>query len=358
MLERAWQVWIRGLAAVVAVGTLATSVVAAQSWATETVDGTGGSGFDSSLSFNPTTGFPAVAYSGKSGTKPTLKFAQWNGANWAIETVYSGKNGDLGSITLVFAGTGDPAVSFGDSGGVKLARRMGSTWTTETVDSKGGVPSMAYQGGQPWIAYNTTNALKLAHKVGSSWNIETVDGSGTSYLSLAFAPDSSPSIAYRSGTGTSTLKLARKSGSAWTIQSVATGTYYGIFASLAYDPITGYPTIAHSNGSDVRFHRFDGSGWVLESAATGVCSFSSLAYDAAGVAAISYAFFANNGYRQLRIARRTACSGACWEDELIEDVTPLVIQLRPSLAFGPTGAAAISYGVYSPQNLKFAAQAP
>jgi hypothetical protein len=180
-----------------------------------------------------------------------------------------------------------------------------------------------------------------------------------SYLSLAFAPDGGPSVAYRSGTGTSTLKFAHKSGSAWTVQSVATGTYYGVFTSLAYDPLSGNPTIAHSNGTELRFHRWDGSQWVLETAATGTCSHSWLAYDAAGVAAISYDLAPGpNGYKQLHLARRTGCSGACWEDQQIEDVSPLVAQWRTSLAFAPTGAAAISYGVYSPQMLKFATQVP
>ena len=73
------------------------------------------------------------------------------------------------------------------------------------------------------------------------------------YLSLAFAPDGGPSIAYRFGVGTSTLKFAHKTGSGWAIQSIGTGQSYGVFASLAYDPLSGNPTIAHSNGSEVRF---------------------------------------------------------------------------------------------------------
>ncbi len=138
-----------------------------------------------------------------------------------------------------------------------------------------------------------------------------------------------------------TLEFAHKTGSTWTIQTVETGVAgYGVFASLAYDPLTGYPTISHSNGSPtgLRFVRFDGSQWVVEIVATGQATYSFLAYDAAGVAAISYDFASGpNGFNQLWIARRTGCSGSCWDTQLIQDFAPSNLLWRTSLAFGPTG---------------------
>ena len=179
------------LSAVAALLVSASWAVAVPGWSTETVDGTADSGFYNSLAFHPVTGLPAIAYSGKSGNKPTLKFAQWNGASWELQVAFTGKPGELGGISLGFDGSGNPAVSFVEiTGGVKLARKTGSSWATETIDSKGaGLSSLVVHGGQPWIAYTTNNALKLAHKVGSAWTTETVDGSGMSYVSLAFAPD-------------------------------------------------------------------------------------------------------------------------------------------------------------------------
>ena len=337
------------LSAVAALLVSASWAVAVPGWSTETVDGTADSGFYNSLAFHPVTGLPAIAHSGKSGNKPTLKFAQWNGASWELQVAFTGKPGELGGISLGFDGSGNPAVSFVEiTGGVKLARKTGSSWATETIDSKGaGLSSLVVHGGQPWIAYTTNNALKLAHKVGSAWTTETVDGSGMSYVSLAFAPDGNPSVAYRNGTTTATLRFAHKSGSTWTIQNVETGFYYGIFSSLAYDPLTGYPTIAHGIGTGgIRFARWDGSQWLGETAATCYsCTEESHAYDAGGVAAIAYvAGVDGTGHKQLRIARRTGCSGACWTDELVVDAAPQQVQWRTSLAFGPTGAAAISYG--------------
>ena len=96
-------------------------------------------------------------------------------------------------------------------------------------------------------------------------------------------------------------------------------------------------------------------------AATGICSRSSLAYDASGQAAISYDLAppGPSNFKQIHLARRNGCAGSCWQDELVDDVTPLVTnELPTSLAFSPTGSAAISYGVYPPQVLKFAMQIP
>jgi len=251
-------------------------------------------------------------------------------------------------------------------GGLKVALRTGSTWSVQTVDSQSGgtVSSLVYANGSFWVAYYTSSALKLGHLVGSSWATEVVDGSGMLYPSLAFAPDGNPSIAYRYTTPNS-LRFAHKIGSSWTVQTVETGISggivgYGVFASLAYDPLTGYPTVAHANGPDIRFARWDGSQWVVEMAASGYsCTYESLAYDSAGIAAVSYAVALDgSGTKEVHLARRTGCGGSCWVDELVENTAPRLAQWRTSLAFAPTGLSSVSYGVTNPQNLKFAQELP
>lgn len=88
-------------------------------------------------------------------------------------------------------------------------------------------------------------------------------------------------------------------------------------------------------------------------------TYSSLAYDAAGIAAISYGVSTMpSGTNQLWIARRTGCSGACWVTQLIEDFAPSTLAWRTSLAFAPTGAASISFGNYSTRDLMSATQVP
>lgn len=345
-----------------AVAILTTTVALAQSWSTQTVDGSGKAGYQNVLAFNPITGFPAIAYAATVlKNQDQVRYAEWNGATWVVKTVAVGDTVGAG-ISLAFDPAGNPGVVFGYKA-LKFARRSGSTWTTQTVDNQmvTSNSSLAYKNGEPWIAYCTNpRALRVARKVGSSWSIETVDPAGATYPSIAFASDGNPSIAYRFGTSTATLRFAHKSGSAWSIQNVETGPYYGIFASLAHDPLTGYPAIAHGISDVIRFVRWDGSQWVGEVAATGYSVGSeSLAYDPAGVATLSYELAPDgNGSRQLRFARRSGCSGTCWDDQLVVDATPLQVEARTSLAFAPTGLASIAYGVTYPEKVKFAQQVP
>ena len=90
-----------------------------------------------------------------------------------------------------------------------------------------------------------------------------------------------------------------------------------------------------------------------------MASYSSMAYDPAGIAAISYGVSTiPSGTNQLWIARRTGCSNTCWVTQLIEDFAPVTLAWRTSLAFSPTGAASISFGNYTNRDLMFATQVP
>lgn len=368
--------WLRGfgLVGTAAVLTLASmSTVAAATptpgWSTETVDSVGNVGYQSSIAFSPLTGFPAIGYSDT--TNDDLKLATWNGVSWGIQIVDAAP-GSSGGISLAFDSAGNPALVYGNPQ-LKFARWTGASWAIQTIESNANntpYSELVFKDGQPSIAYGYStkikgkvyNQLKLARLVGSSWVSEIVaDGVNAGYKSLAYAPDGNPSIAYKVG---DTLTFAHKTGSTWAIQSVETGTYFGVFISLAYDPLTGYPTISHGNGSltNLRFLRWNGSQWNLEIVATGQTTYSSLAYDAAGIAAISYGVSTISCCtNQLWIARRTGCSGTCWVNQLIEDFAPSGIMHRTSLAFAPTGAAAISFGwvsAYPDRDLKFATQVP
>jgi hypothetical protein len=338
-------------------------------WSTETVDSVGNVGYQSSIAFSPLTGFPAIGYSDT--TNDDLKLATWNGVSWGIQIVDAAP-GSSGGISLAFDSAGNPALVYGNPQ-LKFARWTGASWAIQTIESNANntpYSELVFKDGQPSIAYGYStkikgkvyNQLKLARLVGSSWVSEIVaDGVNAGYKSLAYAPDGNPSIAYKVG---DTLTFAHKTGSTWAIQSVETGTYFGVFISLAYDPLTGYPTISHGNGSltNLRFLRWNGSQWNLEIVATGQTTYSSLAYDAAGIAAISYGVSTISCCtNQLWIARRTGCSGTCWVNQLIEDFAPSGIMHRTSLAFAPTGAAAISFGwvsAYPDRDLKFATQVP
>jgi hypothetical protein len=354
----------QGLSIVIVLVAGGPTAAAAPGWSLETVDTVGQVGFSDSLAYSPTTGFPSIAYSDE--TNDDVKLATWNGASWSIQTVDAGKYVD-GNISLAFDPAGNPSLSYGVAlGQLKFARWTGSAWSIAVVDRDSPTStSLVYSGGQPSIAYTAKSSVRLARYNGSAWSVETVEGKGNdsfSYASLAYAPDGGPSIAYKKNGSVDSLKFAHKAGASWSIQVIESGTYFGIFASLAYDPLTGYPAIVHSNGrlTNLRFLRFDGSRWNLEIVATGQASYSSLAYDAAGLAAISYQFAPGAGpYEELHLARRTGCSGTCWQDELIEDATPVQLGWRPSLAFAPTSYPGVAYSYGAGVNdLRFAQQTP
>lgn len=355
-----WLPSIIGVVGILVVGRLVAQP--APGWSTETVDSAGSDGAFHSVAVSPITGFPTIAYSGTSGRKTAVKLATWNGASWAIQVVESGVSSE--AISLAFDSAGNPAISYGN-GQLRFARWTGSSWSIQAVDSSSGiVSSLAFHNGQASIAYgysvkkgnNTTNQLRLATLAGSTWTVEAaVDGVAVLYPSLAFAPDGHPSIAYAAG---GQLRLAQKTGSTWSSQSIEAG---GTYANVAYDPLTGYATIAHMSGSSgvVRFDRWDGSQWVLEVVDANQATQPSLAYDSGGVAAISYQVAPGpNGHTQLWFARRTGCSGSCWTTQLIQDFSPVQLYRATSLAFAPTGAAAISFGDYTNGDLKFAQQTP
>jgi hypothetical protein len=334
-------------------GIAAAVATPSAGWSTSTVDATGG--FMSSLSFAP-NGYPAIGYS---GSNDEVRFAAWDGATWSTQIVTRERSSGNG-ISLAYDSSGNPSLSY-SPGGLKFARWNGSSWSIQTIENGSwvdSVTSLVYQGGQPSIAYIGKAGLKLAVASGSTWTTAIVDRTGSSYPSLAYAPDGNPSIAYRGASGSlDALKFAHKSSSGWTIQVVDTGaTGTGVFASLAYDPLSRNPTIAYtdSSGGHVKFAFFDGSAWNLEVVASNA-HYAWLSYDSAGTASIAYT---TSGDLQLQFAQRSGCFATCWQTQVVEDESPNRAQWRPTLAFSPTNAASISFGINVNQGLKFAQQVP
>jgi hypothetical protein len=290
--------------------------------------------YNPALAYAPLSGNPAIAFS----ISGYAKLARWSGVAWAIETIGSGGTG----IDLAFDPVDrNPSVSWGSTKLV-FAHWTGAAWKLETIETKSAtndVTSLAYApDGSPAIAYRSTagkGSTRFAKKNGSSWVIQVVESVyGGGYYSLAFDPAGRPAIAYafdadRNGSY-DTLKLARWSGTAWKTEVVETGVVgYGVFASLAFDA-SGNPVIAHGNGT-IRYVQWDGSSWVVETVASGNCS--SLAFDSAGPI-VSYVF----GYKEVRFAWRVG--PAAWTTELVEAVASNWIT---HLVLDPQGFPSFTY---------------
>lgn len=308
------------------------SMTDAHHWELSTVPAIGA--YNPALAYDPLSGNPAIAFSASG----YAKLARWNGASWAITSIGSGGTG----IDLAFDPVDrNPSVSWGATKLV-FAHWTGTAWKLETIETKSAtndVTSLAYApDGSPAIAYRSTagkGSTRFAKKNGSSWVIQVVESIyGGGYYSLAFDPAGRPAIAYafdadRNGSY-DTLKLARWNGTVWKTEVVETGVVgYGVFASLAFDA-SGNPVMAHGNGT-IRYVQWDGSSWVVETAASGNCE--SLAFDSAGPI-FSYVW----GYKEVRFARRVG-PGA-WTTELVEAVASNWIT---HLVLDPQGLPSFTY---------------
>ena len=110
----------------------------------------------------------------------TLKYAQWTGTSWNIETVDSG--GDVGlSPSLALDSSGNPHISYTDytNKNLKYARWSGSAWSIEVVDAMGdtvGLTSIALDSeDRPHISYYDATNKNLKYATTSDEYFSTVN---------------------------------------------------------------------------------------------------------------------------------------------------------------------------------------
>ena len=183
------------------------------SWDFEVVEAGGGHRY-SSLAYDP-YGNPVIAYGGK--------IAYWNGASWYIEMV---QDGDVFDTSLSYDPvTGCPTLAYRLYGSTQpavlhFARYDGTTWNIEIVDS-GRLCSHACDSyGNVFISYydlsGETNFLKVARQdaITGQWDIEVVVASIANFerIPLALDPAEKPSISYGAtlANGDHELQFARK----------------------------------------------------------------------------------------------------------------------------------------------------
>jgi len=267
---------------------------------TEMVD-PGASPYHISHAYSPVTGFPGIGYY----TDGLVKFAEWNGSSWVIETVATAAGNGM---DVAYAPDGSPSMCFG-WGTISFAERIGSSWSVEVVENKcwNDHSSLAYDhDGNPSITYSRSGprdrGLKFARRIGSTWYCELFDEEDRAeYKSLAFDLQGNPAIAYSGdedgNNSISTLKLARWNGAGWNIEIVADGvTGYGLFANLAFDSTTGWPAIVHlpwpsiNEDQEVTLVRWDGVAWQSEIVFSGGVLFPQLGlvFDPYGTPYVSY----------------------------------------------------------------------
>ncbi len=180
-------------------------------WTIQTVARNAGARYFS-MAYNPTTDRPAIAFSDDvnpaDGYLDTLKFAEWNGSQWAIQTIETGVVGYGVFTSLAWDPvSGDWAVihKVSTSGGqIRFLRRSGTTWQpAETVAlGAGDSCSLTFRAdGTAFVAYSGGGDLHLATQPpGGGWSSEIAEYDVDGYWSVPVAIDPAnglPSISYR-----------------------------------------------------------------------------------------------------------------------------------------------------------------
>jgi len=330
-------------------------------WTSEVVnDSAATSGYDPSLALDA-SGAPAVSYTFGERNRE-LRFAQWHGTDWAVETIATG--GDVGiSSSLTFDAAGQPLVSYVDlstrPATLAVARFDGVAWVTEVVDPDLGFGSYSTAiavdpAGNPAIAYSA-ESVKLARWDGSSWVTEDVHTKFNLYmvagLAIAFDPAGRPAVSYHQPVldwDDGITWLGRFNGSSWDVELLAYAQWrFGNDTSLAFDA-DGHPAVAMSGP---RLARFDGATWTISVVDPAVDARTvSLAFNQDGEPLLAYdsgPLGPTGSTLEQRFAR---ANGATWDIEVVEEGE------MGSLALSPAGDVFIAFHSHCSEELRVATE--
>ena len=270
---------------------------------------------------------------------------------WWTKTVDTHFAGWYASIALDIMD--NPCISYLDitDSALRLARRVGSTWLTETVDVAGWYTSLALDAqGNPCISYYGTQnqSLNYASKANGVWTLEQVTPAGEGYYtSLVLDSQGNPRISYYDYTN-GDLRFASKNNGVWTLETIDSAGDVGQYTSLALDT-QGNPHIAYRDvtNADLKYATTIGGLWFLELVdRDNIGNTDAIALDAQGNPCISY-YEASNG--DLRFASK---NNHVWTLETVDATDD--VGIYNSLALDAAGNPGISYRDVTNGHLKYA----
>jgi hypothetical protein len=223
---------------------------------------------------------PRIAYRAPYEDGSALWYARWDGSQWRKEVVDHETEWGCGYGTCLKLDSMDrPRIAYAASIGgfiakLKYAQWDGSAWRVETIEDTGNVgwsSSLELDSQErPHIAYRDTcfEALKYASWTGSSWQIEIVEeGRGVGFgVSLELDPDDHPHIAFveTHPNDEHDVKYAWWDGSQWHFDTVESGRDVANCISLALDSaLRPHITYYDWDTSQLRYARWDGASWQI-----------------------------------------------------------------------------------------------
>ncbi|MEN6355815.1 MAG: hypothetical protein ABFD83_01885 [Armatimonadota bacterium] len=296
-------------------------------------------GVSSSLKLDPVSGYPKVSYC--DSTNGDLKYAEWDGSNWQVQTL-DGSASNVGAYTsLALDADGNPRIAYYDvtNTDLKYAYLKDGAWKYSIVDGTSGADdnvgmycSLALDvSGRPRIAYYDVTNGDLLYAQGSdadnpAWTIIPVYTAGFvgKYCSLALYADK-PRISFYDVTQ-SALMYAEGSlaiNPSFTCSTVESANDVGQYSSLALDT-SGRPRIAYYDNTNKDLRYAEGSAAVspawttgaVDSTADSVGMYCSLALDSKDKPSIAY-YDTTGG--NLKLAEGNNSVSPAWAVSILDD---------------------------------------
>ena len=298
-------------------------------WTLQTADAAYGAGWTTSLRLN-SAGLPCVA-EWAAGTG--IRYATFDGSNWSGETVGFPPAADVGvfdrrdhgarrgplpaSIQLLITSATALALDSSDTPWivsattdelnlyppprpVQVAHRVGTTWSTESLEPGVGYPAAAFDGlGRLHVCFDgglpSSHVLRYAVRDAGVWSYDTVDVHGAG-PSLGVDAQGVPHVAYWDGSRGALVVAVRSGPGAWDTTTVPGPSAVGGYA-LALGPgggeclsVTSSPLAPADQKALRYFERQPDGSWRVEVAdsSTSDKGGSSIAVDVLGDPVIAY----------------------------------------------------------------------
>ncbi len=378
--DRSDNIWTRVEASGSAAVVPGTGNCTDTNWDCITVDSSSSVLANSDITISP-AGQPWI--SNTDGTYLRVANYVGSGGNCPSSTAWNCQQVDVGDDSSIgFNASGSAMISYRSLGKLKVATYVGGSggncstatdWVCTTVDSSGGVLS-GYESsigfsasGSAWVSYSDAgnSLVRVANYVGSggnctstAWNCTTVTSASNAYFTdMAFDQLGNPWIA----SGLQTLGdfvVAKYVGSggnctstAWKCMTVDNNVGIGRMGGIAFDPSgtawatymdsTGYLILATYVGSGGNCTSGEWNCTTIDSTVS--AAYSDIAFDASGVAWISYFDDTND---KPKVANYVGSGGNCtstaWNCATLDSNVTAGGEYA-QIAFSPSGNAWLSY---------------
>jgi hypothetical protein len=172
-----------------------------------------------------------------------LRYRQNQGQTWSDELIASGYGAES-SVAIAVVNNEIHVVALNSNNNTVIHYQRSGTWfASPTISfSAGGRIGLAVRGSDLLVSFmnRVTDDLVLARRVGSTWGVQTIDSTPEktgSESAIAIAPDNTIAIAYFDATNMTAKVATSQHGTSWNLESLSfPGGYFGKAPSVRFAP--------------------------------------------------------------------------------------------------------------------------